>query len=195
MNQPQPCPWSLVREKHRRDSARCSNSLGRECGAGREGVWIREDSTAEMAFESPLKRLRVSLVAQMGSQRVRQDWATNTFTLKRSKRSAAWDGALRRDQGQPRLWGRKVTSPWKLGLWGLTTPQRFPSLTPISSCFLTLEQLEGQQGERKLPPPQPGPAPWVQNCQPLFFIHGPEFLQHAGHSPLEKPPCPASCAL
>lgn len=73
MNQPQPCPWSLVSEKHRRDSARCSNSLGRGCSGGREGVLIGEDSTAEMAFESSLKRLTASLVAQMGSQRARQD--------------------------------------------------------------------------------------------------------------------------
>ena len=38
MNKPQPCPWSLVREKHRRNSAndRCSNSLGVGVGAGQE---------------------------------------------------------------------------------------------------------------------------------------------------------------
>ena len=64
-----------------------------------------------------------------------------------------------------------MTNPWKLRLWGLTRPQRFPSLTRISRCFLTLERLEGQQGERKLPPLQPGPVPESRTARHFLNTH------------------------
>lgn len=132
MNKPQPCPRSLVREKHRRNSAsdRCSNGLG-VGGLGRRGVLIREDSTMEKAFESVLEQVKVVSSLRRGDKEGPRP--AKTLRQKSVKFSEA----------------RVLRTERTSGVSQSNSHNKLPDSGAAG----------GTPGRQKLPPPQLGPVP------------------------------------